>query len=411
MRFGVSKPTPAEESSQSCHNEAAPIEYARTIDSFERDDRAFGTESDEARRISSQMLKNYYCDFSTAAMAAKRRLVETGQLREAESLERNQLGDCRRCSGDIFEAMSVEARTLDLAGKHDEACAVLLGAAALTRLVWPDGNLRAMRLKNEVAVYLRTHAKFEEALHLQQEVVDHVHRLPGLEDYEPLRALHNLATMRMDLGDTDVAANSLESVLNRGIETLGEGHPDITIVMSTLAEARVRQNRLKEAASLQRTVLENARSTARKTSPNADPEKHPNTLSAKTRLACTLRYSGERDESSELFNDVYEERMETLEPVAPDMLVATMNYGTLLRGVGRPAEAEALLATVLERKREQFGNEHFHTAQPMGHLAIVYQNQGRFEDAVELLRKSHDILIRSQGKNDLDTIFVRRSLA
>ncbi|KAJ5019867.1 hypothetical protein K4K57_007770 [Colletotrichum sp. SAR 10_99] len=181
--------------------------------------------------------------------------------------------------------------------------------------------------------------------------------------------------MRLDLGDTNVAATLFESMLSTAGQVFSEEHAFTTLSKANLASMRVRQGRLNEAEDLQRDVLKKTQEAVRETHSDASPNAHPNLLKAKARLANTLRYKGKSAESGTLLEDVYKTTAEAFDADAPETIGATSDYANWLQDQGRVDEAEPIFKRVLEWNQNKFSERHFYTVMPRHNLATAYQTK------------------------------------
>lgn len=74
--------------------------------------------------------------------------------------------------------------------------------------------------------------------------------------------------------------------------------------------------------------------------------------------------------------------------------------GTVLRALGEPQRAEALLQSALERERSELGDDHPMFARTLAQLGVLWLEQGRMAQAGEALRRA--LAIREQRLGDHD---------
>ncbi|KAH0423702.1 hypothetical protein CcaCcLH18_11998 [Colletotrichum camelliae] len=274
-----------------------------------------------------------------------------------------------------------------------------------------DADPKPWQLKHERALALRTNGDLQEATNLLREDAQDLEPSLGSENIETLTAIQYLAVMRLDLGDTDVAATLFQSVLSTAGRVFGEEHAFIRLSMANLASVRARQGKVREAEDLQRHVLKKTQEAVRKTHPDAPPYTHPEILVPKANLANTLRYNGESAESGRLFEDAYNTMAAAFGGDALETVGAMSDYANWLQDQDRVDEAEPLLQKVLRWNQTRHGETHFCTATPRHNLAAAYRSKGRLEDAAVLLRQSYDILHRSEGSHGLEKVVVGNHLS
>ncbi|GJC89523.1 kinesin light chain 2 [Colletotrichum liriopes] len=270
-----------------------------------------------------------------------------------------------------------------------------------------DDDPKPWQLKHERALALRTNGDLQEATDLLREVAQDVKHSLGLENIETLTAIQNLAVVRLDLGDTDVAATLFQSVLSTAGRVFGEEHAFTTRSMANLASAGKIPGSRGLAAG---RILKKTQKAVRETYSNVPPDTHPDILAAKASLANALQYKGESAESGRLFEDVYNTTAKAFGADAPETIGAINDYANWLQDQDRVDEAEPLFEEVLKWNQTRSGERHFCTAMPRHNLAAAYRSEGRLEDAEVLLRQSYDILNQSEGSHGLEKVVVGNHL-
>ncbi|KAF6806001.1 hypothetical protein CPLU01_15939 [Colletotrichum plurivorum] len=142
-------------------------------------------------------------------------------------------------------------------------------------------------------------------------------------------------------------AAKFEDVLRRKEEAFPDQHTHVLQSRSSLAHVWARQGRLSEAVEIHRNVL--------KTMKLQFGDAHPDTLTAMTDLAETLRWTGETVEA------------------------ASCDYANSLLDGSETVEAQEKLAKVLRWKEEMFGHDHLHTVFLKNNLAVANRKQGKLE--------------------------------
>lgn len=117
----------------------------------------------------------------------------------------------------------------------------------------------------------------QDALELQQKVLDARREVRGERHPETLTGMNNLATTYSHLGRNQDALNLRQEVLKIQREVLGERHPDTLTSMSNLATTYKYIGRHQDALALQQKVL--------KIQPEVLGEQHPETLTSSYALA------------------------------------------------------------------------------------------------------------------------------
>jgi tetratricopeptide (TPR) repeat protein len=124
---------------------------------------------------------------------------------------------------------------------------------------------------------------------------------------------------------------------------------------------------LDEAARIKKQVLEKRRQIL--------GEKHPDTITAMSNLASTLRDQGQLDEAAKVFEEVLEKRRRILGEEHPDTIITMSNLASTLIDQGQLDEAAKMLKEVLEKMKRILGEEHPRTKRADQSLAVVIQRQ------------------------------------
>jgi len=102
----------------------------------------------------------------------------------------------------------------------------------------------------------------------------------------------------------------------------------------------------------------------------------------------------ELEDEERLYKEAVEGRRRLLGPVHPDTLTSLNNLAMLYQEQGRYDEAERLHIEVLEGFRAALGPEHPDTLTSLNNLAMVYQAQGRLGEAEQVHK---EVLERRRG--------------
>ena len=81
-----------------------------------------------------------------------------------------------------------------------------------------------------------------------------------------------------------------------------------------------------------------------------------------------------------------------------------MTLGTIYQHLGAPHLAEPHLTSAFELRHAELGGEHPDTISAMNNVAVAYQEQGRFDDAVSLFEKVVEDRKRVLGEEHADTL-------
>ena len=100
-----------------------------------------------------------------------------------------------------------------------------------------------------------------------------------------------------------------------------------------------------------------------------------------------------------------------LGPEYPNTLDTVNNLAVLYWQQGKYEEAEPLYQRALEARERVLGPEHPDTAQTLGDLAVLYVDQGKFEQAKSLYLRALAIYESVLGTDHPTTVIVRNNYA
>jgi tetratricopeptide (TPR) repeat protein len=138
---------------------------------------------------------------------------------------------------------------------------------------------------------------------------------------------------------------------------------------------------------------------------------HPNTLSAKSRLADLLENNGDYRESEILYRDALDARGRVLGPDHPDALESAWGLANLLKKLGKWAEAEALHRKTLEVRERLLGPDHPDTLCSVCGLGQVLLDKGDLIAAEPYYRRDFEGSQRVLGPEHPNTLASMNNLA
>ena len=106
-----------------------------------------------------------------------------------------------------------------------------------------------------------------------------------------------------------------------------------------------------------------------------------------------------------------EKRENTLGKEHPSTLISLNNLALLYNNQGRYEEAEPLYIRALEASERTLGKEHPHTLISVNNLAELYNVQGKYEEAEPLFRRALELRERTLGKKHPHTLIFLNNLA
>ncbi|MBL9121313.1 MAG: serine/threonine protein kinase [Phycisphaerae bacterium] len=225
------------------------------------------------------------------------------------------------------------------------------------------------------------------ALEIRERVLGRRHR-------ETVRARADLAGLRQQEGRYDDA----ERLAN---EALGdwEGDPDAALILglrNNLAQTFVRQGRLPEAIKMQRKVVEGMR--------RARGPTDGDTIGVSVNFASMLQGVGERAEAERILVSVADDAVRALGQDHPTALFARSELAGFLLQERRYAEAEPILRDTLDRRVRVLGERHPHVGRTYANLGLVLDGLGKGSEGRALLERGWANLEAALGPAHRDTI-------
>ncbi|UYV77507.1 KLC4 [Cordylochernes scorpioides] len=213
----------------------------------------------------------------------------------------------------------------------------------------------------------------------------------GYEIPARLRTLHNLVIQYASQGRYEVAVPLCKQALEDLEKTSGHDHPDVATMLNILALVYRR-----EAHFLGLTV----------------------------KLCCCGRDQNKYKEAANLLNDALAIREKTLGENHPAVAATLNNLAVLYGKRGKYKEAEPLCKRALEiREKQQQSNtrrecvyqvlskNHPDVAKQLNNLALLCQNQGKYEEVECYYQRALEIYERTLGPDDPNVAKTKNNLA
>lgn len=213
-----------------------------------------------------------------------------------------------------------------------------------------------------------------------------------------LRAGHSLDRARL-LGP---AVDYWSEVAAVGDRVLGGGHPDTLTARARLAEAYLVAGQVAEAVSWFRWVL-----TERVRVLGPD---HPSAITARRDLGRALMAAAEFSEAVTCLERVVGDYERIRGPDRPETLAAQDELAAAYRGAGRAAEAVRLYQRTLAARERAQGPEHPDTVTTRFELARASLADGKYKHALADYKRTLADRERALGPDHPDTIAVRAAL-
>lgn len=184
----------------------------------------------------------------------------------------------------------------------------------------------------------------------------------------------NLAFVLSQEGKWDEAVTLQEAVLQRWRELEGEYGNNTLTAMENLGTYYERLNRLEESEVLIRAALERRR--------RVFGERHPHTLSSRHNLAAILNSLGRNREAVAIYEQLLPDAEEELGRLHPLVLTMLNNWAFALAEIGDNRAAEPLAREQVARAGQVHGPEHPETLAARHLLVSLWEDQGRIDEAL-----------------------------
>ncbi len=355
-------------------------------------------------------------DYESAINAAKdllalRKRIQGDDHYEVKSLEQEivalqKISDLTASERSTWRQMSsrwIEAKRIREASKYEEA--LVIEQEIL------DNNLKILGANhpevavsyNEIASLLNTQRKSDLAQQFNQKALD-INRL-ALGEYHPKTAmsLSNLAFTHDLRGNMTAAQPLHEKALEIRRRVLGENHLDTANSYNNLAWNLTYQGKVTEAQQHYEKALDIRRRLL--------GESHTLTATSYSNVAFILQTKGNATEAYLLHQKSLDITRRLLGEKHPDTATSYNNVAFSLQSLGKTAEAHPLFEKALEIRRISFGEGNPETAVCYNNVAANLITQGKVAEAQHLLEKALDIFLKIEGESHPNTLLCFNNVA
>ncbi|KAF7357145.1 FabD/lysophospholipase-like protein [Mycena sanguinolenta] len=323
----------------------------------------------------------------------------SGRFEEAEKLQVLVLEKRTKLLGDdhldTLLAMNNLGWTYYCQNRFVEAEEILIAALDKLRSLVGDDHPDTQRvLQNLVWTYRRL-TKWDEAAELEKlidndapeqeqslEELEHdvktKREFLGDNNFQTLRAMHNLAIRYDSLGQFEEAEKLRVVVLGERRELLGDDHLDTLLAMNNLGWTYYCQDRFVEAEKILVVALDKHRRLL--------GDDNVYTLITMRNVARTYNHLGRFKEDEELTVVLLEQQRKLLGDDHLATLVEMNNLGYTYYCQRRFVEAEKILVAALNKLRSIVGNDHPDTQRVLKNLAATYRKLNQPSRASELAK-------------------------
>ena len=241
-----------------------------------------------------------------------------------------------------------------------------------------------------VARCQRVAGEFQQALALDQDIVDRSRRVFGDDDIETLNNKRNLAVNLRMLSDFRAGFEIDTEVVGVWQDTVTENHWRLLFTQANLARDLYGLGRYSEALDLQQRILP----TFRQVMPNP---KHPYVLWAARTLAIAQRKTGQYTEALLEARQNYRDCTARYGQDHEHSLAATMTLANTLRVTGELGEARGLAVDAVARYRRIFGEKHPLSLTAAINLAVILRSLGDLAAARRIDETTHSMMVAALG--------------
>ncbi|KAH7030641.1 kinesin light chain 3 [Microdochium trichocladiopsis] len=242
---------------------------------------------------------------------------------------------------------------------------------------------------------LFTQDKWEEAQALVEELLASQTARLGAEHESTVASMAELGIIYSRLGRYDDAEQLNLTAVEVSTVKLG---PDHSVTLShklDLAHTFTLRGYYDLAEIMEKEVLQSRRRTL-------GPE-HPDTMSSMSNLAVTYLYQSRWAEAAELAKEAVKQKKAELGPEHPKTVYLMEVLNRALMGLGRRQEAIKVFEDIVEQKKARLGDYHPEALSSIFHLAGLYRQAKRDEEALALIRACGLLDRQTSGGSDPDT--------
>jgi tetratricopeptide (TPR) repeat protein/transcriptional regulator with XRE-family HTH domain len=260
---------------------------------------------------------------------------------------------------------------------------------------WQLAFLEAARLLDQVGVYLRDHARYNEAEPMLRDGLAMREKLLGTSHLLVAKSLNNLATLYWERSEFDEAQVLFERALV--IREQGSvSHLEMAESLNNLGLLYIFQKRFGEAERLlQRTYLLCEEALAETYAGHS--ETNDVLASALTNLGYLYYVQGRYQEAQSLYQRAYPLWEELYGSQHPNIAILLYNQGCNYQFMNDYESSERYQLRALTMYEQLLGSMHRHTARSLNSLGELYCIQERYSEAEPLLRRALHILEVSLG--------------
>lgn len=280
-------------------------------------------------------------------------------------------------------------------GLYDKAEPHLVLAQSLAERSLGPEHPETLTAGNNLAVLRADQGQLEEALRLNEAVLEARRRILGNDHPDTTMSMNNLGDLYRQCDRLSDAERLLKEAVDVRRRVLGVGHHDTLVSMNNLSNVWVLQKKTRMAESLLKECLDGQRKSL--------PEDHPDVLVSKSDLAVVLQRNGKPAEAEVLLREAVAGFTRHFGPGHMDTLIAAYNLENLVRSRRTPGEAVAAMAELLAIAEAHLPVGHDLVGSFRSSYARRLFEAGRFAEAEAPALQSLDELEAALGPKHLNT--------
>ena len=325
-------------------------------------------------------------------------LIEVAAERDAKEIARQEAEAISTFLAQVFQSPDPHRD-----GRSITVAETLFAAARNLNSDLVDQPQRRANLQATLAETYHALRLYDEAVPLQEEVLDYQLLTNGPEHSDTLIAMEKLAECYGSVGRTNESLKLRQNVLDRRIKIDGPEHNSTLMAMENLAVSYYDLDRHDKTFSIREEVL------ALRTRING-PE-HSFTLAAMNNLGASYSAVGKLQEAIDMQENVVDLSNRILGPKHSSTLIALEHLASMYRSAGRLSEAVEIREKVLISIREVRNPEHPAAIRALGGLANIYHTTGRRDEALKLRKEKLELFHKAFGPDHPDTVKMTSALA
>ncbi len=263
---------------------------------------------------------------------------------------------------------------------------ILLRGVFILALLFFSGCLDTGQMARESSkrtqqiAQLYRQGRYQEAIPLAERSLAIREKALGSHHPEVAESLNNLAILHYALGDYAQAGPLFKQALAIREKVLGSYHPEVAESLNDLAILHYALGDYAKAGPLYKRALDIRE--------KALGPSHPLVATGLNGLGGLYYALGDYAQAGPLFKRALAIGEKALGPDHPDVATSLNNLATLHDALGDYARAEPLLKRALAIREKALGPSHPEVTSAKGNLGFCYLEQGKLEEAYEILKET-----------------------